>query len=596
MKKRKKRYFVKSIRARITFPFVILTVMSLLSLAVMVYKSAYKSITAQSAENVCTILNKISGNVEDLLEEINQNSKILMGNEQVQDVLSAPDRTSPAYIRKLNVVHTFIHSMALSNSDIDSVLLYDQEGTLLTKLNISCRVDLAGSLAQGNLWEEDLNFKHIGGSDSRIFQLVRPVRNLEDFTQIGYLQVNVKIPSIEKCFSEEIGQFHGNMYIADSQGVIIAQHQEIHLGVEDGMLAVLNQAPEKDREGNNTYVVNRIGDEEYFVLTYDAPPFNWRYLSIIQMSEIVGDLSKMTRNVVLITAVLLLCAAGIILMIARNISRPIVRIADSMKQFEKGDFSVRSSYEKPDEIGYLSSSFNKMAQETDRLINEVYQLRLLEQEQEIKLLQAQINPHFLYNTLDTIYYLAQEKGEDQISQLVLSFSKLMRASMRQKSSLVTLESELQIARDYLNILQIRYGSRLRVEFDIEEGIENVPVPKMTLQPLVENAIVHGLEPKAEDWHVRIAGYRQGGTVLVEVTDNGVGMTDEKRKELLDKAIGNCSGIGENHFGLQSVMKRICLLLGASPGVELLSEEGKGTAVRIILPGERKGEDVQDHHS
>jgi len=308
----------------------------------------------------------------------------------------------------------------------------------------------------------------------------------------------------------------------------------------------------------------------------------------------VYDLDAVLEGVRLLgwVAVLIgLTSAGLAIAVAfwvsSGIAKPIVRLRRLMEQAEEGNLEVRYPAPPDDEVGRLGRSFNTMIGEIAKLVEQVYQEQQKKREAEFRILQAQIKPHFLYNTLDTIHWMAHDKGADDIVGIVDALTRLFRISLSKGRDRISLGEELEHVTSYLVIQKIRYAGKLDYVLDVDPGLEEVPVVKLTLQPLVENAIYHGIKEKAGPGRLRIEGRREGDALVLTVADDGVGM----EPEVLDRLVRNLQ-VGEDPetpgFGVFSVHHRIRLAFGEDWGLSFESEPGVGTRVRVRQPVDPEG--------
>jgi two-component system sensor histidine kinase YesM len=278
---------------------------------------------------------------------------------------------------------------------------------------------------------------------------------------------------------------------------------------------------------------------------------------------------------------------------ARGITDPIEILNAKMKKVRFGNFEYHEEQDqKPtamDEAGQLHRNFRIMLERINELIKENYQKQLTIKDTEFKALQAQINPHFLYNTLDSINWLARMNGQQHISRMVESLAFLLRSSIRLKAPLIPLKKELEIVRHYITIQQIRFEERLHFVLDIPMELSDYAIPKLSLQPIVENAIHYGLEQMTTPCSISIRARRDGDRLLLTVEDNGPGM-EPSFLQMLERGEVKTRGSG---IGLRNIDERIKLLFGSVYGIEIESERRVGTQVHLILPCE-KGEqsDVQ----
>lgn len=266
--------------------------------------------------------------------------------------------------------------------------------------------------------------------------------------------------------------------------------------------------------------------------------------------------------------------------IAYSISKPIIRIIKDMRNIEMNNLLVTVNYDGRDELASLTASFNSMMDRLKRLMKKESDLQRMSHELELRAMQAEINPHFLYNTLEAINWMGRMNHIPKICDMTTMLADIMRYSISRREELVTLAEELEHVKKYLNIQKIRFEDKLSVMVDVQEDILNVCVPKLTLQPIVENAIVHGLSDHTGVGKVRIIGARSDGEVELKIEDNGCGMPAEKIKELIEKPGETRSG---RSIGVSNVNMRIKLYFGERYGLSFMSVAGKGTRVTIRLP-------------
>jgi two-component system sensor histidine kinase YesM len=264
-----------------------------------------------------------------------------------------------------------------------------------------------------------------------------------------------------------------------------------------------------------------------------------------------------------------------------------------MRQVQKGDFSLAGMENadwttmQMDEVGQLKRTFRMMIQQINELITENYSKQLTIKETQFKALQAQINPHFLYNTLESINWLAKSNGQPQISKMVESLGFLLRNSISLKEALITVEEELDIVMNYITIQRFRFEERLVFELDVPADARALLLPKLTLQPLIENSIHYALESMLEPCHIRIWTKREQGRLILVVEDNGPGM-EEGLLEQVRKGEAPTRGSG---IGLRNIEERIILAFGEGYGVSVESEQEQGTRVSVIIPDETRDRHV-----
>ena len=272
---------------------------------------------------------------------------------------------------------------------------------------------------------------------------------------------------------------------------------------------------------------------------------------------------------------------------AVDIVNPINKLARTIKKFKENNIHEDLVLERDDEIGYLANSFNDMASQIDTLVNSVYKEQLTRKESELKALQSQINPHFLFNTLESINWMAQLNNVPEIRDMVTSLAALMEASIGKGSPKVPLKKELKYVDNYLLIMKNRYGDRLNYESDVDESTLRIEVPKLILQPLVENAIYHGIDRTRKQGLIKLTIKRQEDKIYIEIMDNGKGMMPEEVQSL-NEAFKEDNheyllGINKKSIGLVNVNGRIKLFYGQDYGLEIESEYEQYTKMKLYLP-------------
>ena len=265
-----------------------------------------------------------------------------------------------------------------------------------------------------------------------------------------------------------------------------------------------------------------------------------------------------------------------------SITRPILCLEKVTKQVAEGDLSVRSDVENGVEVRALSDSLNAMIDKINDLLEQVTTEQVRLRKAEFELLQAQINPHFLYNTLDTIIWLAEAGEQKKVVSMVGSLSDFFRSTLNRGKDIVTLKDELQHVRSYLEIQQVRYQDILQYEIEVPEEMYACRLPKITIQPLVENALYHGIKNKRGVGRIRITCCRTENGCKLRVVDNGIGITRERLAQVQD-GILNKVLTGKDIYGLYNVNERIRLNFGETYGISIKSEYGEGTVVSVLVP-------------
>lgn len=384
---------------------------------------------------------------------------------------------------------------------------------------------------------------------------------------------------IDLCDQNSIGD-KGYVFILDQDGNIVYHPSQQQLYNElqtENIDTVMN--------ADSDIVVTREGDDEKIYTLSHSETTGWTIVGCVNMAELLKD-SREANNIYVMTAIVLVAIAMILSsFIARSITLPIQKLRDSMKKVQEGDFKAADVViPSQNEIGSLTTSFNAMTHRIEELMEE----NVKEQEQkrkiELKALQSQINPHFLYNTLDSIIWMAEGKKYEDVVLMTASLARLLRQSISNEDETVLIGQEIQYVKSYLTIQKMRYKDKLEFEINVDPFINSVHIVKLVLQPIVENAIYHGLKYKESKGLLTVTGYQKNQNAVIEITDDGVGMDEETLNHIFEKHKVNYRS---NGVGVYNVQKRLCMYYGKEYGLHYESEPGQGTTVTVTIPMEQE---------
>lgn len=337
---------------------------------------------------------------------------------------------------------------------------------------------------------------------------------------------------------------------------------------------------------NDNHYQKRIGAIPYLVTSYPVANTTLSILCINSISEITGNVPDLKSFTLLLIAVSMLLTIVFACIFSKKIVKPIKDLKGVTYEVMKGHLDVQVPPLTHDEIGDLGLCIEKMLANINLLIQEKYEYTIREKELQLQTLQSQINPHFLYNTLETISSIAENDGLDQVSDIALSMASLYRYSISSSDCLVPIRDEVDYIRNYLDILKVRYGERILFHFDLEEDTLHYPIMKLTLQPLIENAVYHGLENKRDQGNLIISIKKLETFIQIRIIDDGIGIEPMRLKQLQDK-MSNCrhdtAEKDNHHIGIHNVYKRLKLRFGDSCEMTVSSSLSDGTSVSILLP-------------
>ena len=332
--------------------------------------------------------------------------------------------------------------------------------------------------------------------------------------------------------------------------------------------------------------IRDLAGADALVFRSEANAYGMRVICAVERKTAFSSLNSIGILLIwLVFAVLVILLVGARLS-SRSLTKPIYELMDQMKKVETGDFDIHLPVNSQDEIGILSERFNEMSRELENYINQSYLSKLRQNEAELTALKSQIYPHFLYNTLEIIRMTALENRDENVSDMIEALSEQIHYLIGPVEDMVPLELEIGIIQKYVYLLNCRIRGKVLLSVDVEEGLAPF-IPKLTLQPVIENAYVHGLKPKSGSGSIRIDVYREGDLLEIDIMDNGVGM-DEKGVQKIQALFESDQPGVKNEYnwqsiGLKNVHDRIRFLYGKEYGVKVTSTVGVGTVVQIRLP-------------
>jgi len=308
----------------------------------------------------------------------------------------------------------------------------------------------------------------------------------------------------------------------------------------------------------------------------------WDVVGVVPTAQLLAGANHLGAFILTVATLCILAGALTATIIVGRLTRPLRQLRGAMRRVEARDLDTRIAVGSEDEVGQLAQGFNTMLDELRRLVDDVLRAQIHEREAELKALQNQINPHFLYNTLESINMLALTHGDREISRMVTSLGRLLRLTMSSSDPLIPLQGELDYVHHYLVVQRTRYGDRIGMTVDVDASLLACPIPKLTLQPLVENALYHGLEPQRGAGHVTVRGWREGEDLVLSVEDDGVGMDAGTLSTVEANLREETRGEGRS-IGLANVEQRLKLHCGPAYGLTIASVPGRGTQVRVRMP-------------
>lgn len=576
------RFANRSIRFKLLFYFIIIILFSILAISILgstLYKNAIEeetnAYTAQTMEQV-------KNHIDVYIQEIDNIIYYLASDEAVQQFLREADDslTSMVRVRERQALYMEKHK------EIAGIIVVSGNNRFAGRgLEQITRDPMTEErwykLASGQPDQLHLISHPIGRnirageniSADQVLSFVRAVKAPDTGDVLGVILIDMKLDIIQKLIQSATLGKSGFVFIMDGDGgVVYSPVNKVVYRISGDWL-----------RGSSGKTVKTINHTQYQLLYHSFPEYDWRIIGVFPLNEslqVVKDIQFFTLLIAFVTLSLAFAASWYF---TNSIVKPVGKLRSLMKKVEEGELHLRYPVKSKDEIGELGNSFNNMVQEIDNLIHLVYLEQKEKREAELKILQAQIKPHFLYNTLDTIQWMAQDRDADDIVDIVVALTNLFRISLSKGRELIPLNEEIQHVDSYLIIQMARYEDKLSYGIELPEDLSNVHVPKIILQPLVENAIYHGIKAKPGNGHIQIGGYREEQKLVLTVEDNGIGF-DPGRLNQINEALQQERRGGEDRgYGIYNVNERIRLSYGSGYGLKIESAEGQGTRIEVRLP-------------
>ncbi len=591
------KYNNMSIRNKIVFFFCILLIIPTIIIGTVTYNYIVALIQKKAIDYTNEIQYLIIEKTDSYLAQLDSfllniayetESIRKIGNTQINmNEFDAGDKNRQLqYMKEADEVHNSLFAKIQKNKYISSISLYTEKRNILaykTVYNVNNSYspgedewfEKAKATKRGMILSRAHFDKQLIESDNRIITLARKIYNPQDYSEIGIMALNINLDVMNDLCRDILKNEGVKVYITDSDGFInyCNDSSMIMRNVDDRIFA--NMASPKGNfifteNGRKMFATYNTSDYTGWKIMFTIP-----YSNLIMEGNIVG--------LVILVVVLFLCIFLIfqIVYFSNRIARPIKNLELGMSTAIQNNFSNKIEVASNDEVGKLGSNFNIMLTKINELIADVYTEQRLKKEAEINALQAQINPHFLYNTLNTIRLMAVIQKADKIAQLISSLVNLLQFTAKKAGEFITIRDEIAALKEYVEIQKARYYNKFKVTYEIDEEVQDYKTLKFTLQPIVENAIFHGLEPKGGRGVIHVKISKEKEEIVFMIKDDGVGMDEETQKCLL--TVESNDKFRFNKIGISNVHQRIRLYFGDGYGLDIRSTAGEGTEVRIVLP-------------
>lgn len=588
----RKRIRDASIRTKlICYSYMIITPI-LLVISVCLFASNYRKSASAEREVYQRNVENLSDGIDTMLGSIIEFGTYISINNDILAILSSADQAALNADSQLwvhNAPMRTLQDMIALNGQIKTLAIYPENGV---KPYLRCTdatayisgieairetacyrtaVSKRGKISFGRVSKDGGDFYQANRADKIV--LYREIYARAKQKRLGYLVIGAS--------AEKYIQLCENSLTADAAGIVVVNEDKNVLmqagDVDDTLLSELLECEGQGSvPGDAAYTVYRHTSEQTGVTVYE----------LVSENGIKDNLWEIAKGPFALLFGFLIGLYPILILVSNIVSKPLKELCRAMLAFKQGDFEQKVKVGTADEVGEAAACFNQMVEDIRELIDTNYVMALREKESELNALQAQINPHFLYNTLDSLYWRAVNDGNEEIGEDILALSNLFRMVLGQGSGIISIANEKALIEEYLHIQKMRFSENLDYEIQMEDEILEQQIPKLILQPFVENAVVHGFERGGESCLIRVEGKRDGGWLVFTVKDNGVGMTKEQIDGIWEVPdTKRYAGQRIGRYAIKNVRERLALKYHDGFELKIESARGVGTCVTIRIPWE-----------
>ena len=587
-----------SIKNKIFLYIVVVVFLSLLLISYFSNLISTEAIIKKAQINSSRELSLISNNLDTMISNINNSGVSLSIDYRMQDLLNANPAVPESLSARNNLnmeLQRIIYGTLTLRSKIESSEVVSSDLTLFQTGKYAPDVvgDIVRSEAsdyidsvKSTYWMGLYRVPLIRGDPQNVFLITKPVINMTTGLTLGSILLFVNEQEVASVYSVNMVNDAIQYDIVNANNQIVSSTNKERL-----YRSFLSEHAMSEQDYGQLISTGRTlqgpSDNRLLYTLHSFDALNWKIVSVVPLKAITQEVRDVNKLIATISLICLLLSLFLSYALSRLFTKPIFRLHKAMKAIRNGDLMARTSVASSDEIGMLSNGFNTLMDQINGLMSEISAAQQAKRQYELKLIQSQLNPHFLYNSLETINSLIQLKLDESAVKFTNHLSHFYRLSLSSGNDVISILEEIQIIESYLFMQSLRYHEFMDYAVNVDEAVLTSKIPKLTLQPIVENAIYHGLRHQREKGHIAIAGRLEHGDIVLEIVDNGVGITEDKIEEIMRR--GKTERKLDN-FGLTSVNERIKILFGDSYGLSMESQVGSYTKVAIRIPAYREEDD------
>lgn len=578
-----------NMKRKILAVFLPLLMLSTLLILVSSISLIIRNGKAEALNNAKDKLSLVTGQTDQILSNITYNIKAFSTSSALQDAIRAeyPDNNYGNYMFS-STMHNAVHNIMEIQSLISSGYIHTRDGRVFDIKTDEIRTPDA---------EMDARYREIAAEKGRILleypadksgaaalTVSKSLIDIRSGSCLGILTFDIKESLFYDSYHSVSDEENECFLLIDSAGTIISSENRDELQTTAspeilGLLEGMGKPEQKTQYKSGGKIPQETTAEHMLLLSSETE--NGDYLVVYMMRYYRIYKEALNLALFLLNIGILVLAAGVLLSsrLAQSIVGPVIRLADYADEAGKGNFDLPVPVHSGDEIGFLAERFGVMNHNIKELTTRIYNEQTQKKEYELKMLQAQINPHFLYNCLDNISSLITDQKNETATAMVSHLGRYYRAILSKGRNIITIREELELIRAYLEIQLIRIPDLFTYEITVDEDILDFKILKMILQPIVENSVIHGFAGFKNSGRIKIEGTLENQTVCILISDNGKGIPEGSRSSIFAPAPTAIP----KHFGLKNIQERIRLKHGEKYGISIKSEPGQGTQIGVRFP-------------
>jgi len=576
------------IQTTIALVFSVLVFVTALVMGLLSYNFTEEAVHRTSRDYTAQLIGQVQTSIDTYITHMEYIAEVVHVNEQVQRYFRDPPGDPPRDEESRARITAFLDSILRTRDDVSLILLAGDDGRIVTH-DPALRINETVAVEEQEWYRRAMRSAkwtvvsppHVQNIVDREYRWVitpsRTINDLETGEVRGVMLVDLNFSVINELLSRVSFGRRGCLFIVDADGRIVYHPRQelIYSDIEREYI---------DRVLDSTYgsfiVDDERGERIYMVRT--SSKTRWRTVGVDFSADLVRNRETIRRYYVWWSFLFLVAAVFVSIAISHQLSKPIMRLRASMQAVEQGNFDISVDVRSTNEIGDLARDFSIMIAQIKELMRRNAEEQELKRKSELLALQNQITPHFLYNTLDSVIWMAEAKQHANVVRTVSALARLLRLSISRGDELITIRDEIEHITSYLTIQKIRYRDKLDFAIDVDEDVLDLRIPKVILQPLVENAIYYGIKNKEDGGCIRVTGAFDHDDVVLSVQDDGVGMSGERMAGLLVTA-SQPAEPRRARVGVTNVHERIRLYFGDGYGLAYRANNGSGTIVDVRLP-------------